>query len=127
MTKATRARLAAVVSLLVSLLLASAFGDTFRLVGTGDLRSGALAVLVVAFLAAAFGATSARLRELGVARAAAIGALAASLVAFLLLRFPSPWVDLGPFGAGPLTALAVVLLPLAQLAAILAVTRWADR
>lgn len=127
MTKTMRGRLVAVASILVALLVANAFGDTFRLVSTGDVRSGALAVVIVAALAATFGAADARMREVGIRRGAAIGALVAALVAFLLLRLPSPWIDLGPFGAGPLTAIAVVLLPLAQIAAVLAVTRWADR
>lgn len=127
MTNTMRERLVAVSALLVALLLANAFGDTFRLVGTGDLRSGVLALLSVAALAAVFGAASARMRGVAVGGAAAIGALVASLVAFLLLRMPSPWVDLGPFGAGPLTSLALVLFPLAQLSAILAVTRWSIR
>lgn len=127
MTKTTRERLAAAVSILLALLVANVLGDTFRLVSTGDLRSGVLAVSVVAALAAAFGAALGRLRGVHAGRAAAIGALVASLIAFLLLRFPSPWIDMGPFGAGPLTAIAVFLLPLAQLGAVLAVMRWADR
>lgn len=127
MTMTTRHRLLAVASMFVALFAASACGDAFRLASAGDVRSGALGVVVVAALGGGFGAASARAREAAVGRAAAVGALSAALVAFLFLRFPSPWLDLGAFGAGPLTALTLVLLPTAQLAAILAVTRWTSR
>ena len=39
----------------------------------------------------------------------------------------SPWLDLGPFGAGPITAIAVIVLPIAQLCAVFAVKRWATK
>jgi hypothetical protein len=127
MTKTTLGRLLAAASVFVAVFAATVLGDAFRLVSAGDLRGGALAAAVVAALGGAFGAAYARIREAAVGRSAAIGALTAAHAAFLLLRLSSPWIDLGAFGAGPVTAIALVLLPTAQLTAILTVTRWTAR
>jgi hypothetical protein len=127
MTTTMRSRLLAAASILAAILAATTLGDAFRLVSAGDLHGGALAALVVAALGGGFGAAHARIREAAVRRSLAIGALTALHAAFLLLRFPSPWVDLGAFGAGPITAVALVLLPTAQLIAIVTVTRWTER
>lgn len=127
MSRAARERLAGFGAIVVALLLANVLGDVLRVPHFADPRSGAIAVLAAALLGAATGAVFARLRAVAIGRTSACGALGAALVAFLLLRAPSPWIDLGPFGAGPLFAVALVLFPLAQLAAVLAVRRWADR
>ena len=130
MTPKMREGLLAAAAITAALLVATLLGDTFRLAGLGDLRAGAAAIAAAAALAAVFGAIVARVRddrETSAGRASVAAALVAALVAFLLLRFPSPWVDLGPFGAGPFTAMALVVLPLAQLAAVLSVTRWTAR
>lgn len=124
---ARRAALAAFVSVLVALLVANALGDSFRLLGSGNLRSIAFAILVVGMIGAAYGAAHGRLLDIALGRCAAIAALSATLVAFVLVRLPSPWIDLGPFGAGPITAIAVFLLPVAQLAAVFAVKRWSTK
>lgn len=124
---ARRAALVAFVSVIVALLVANALGDSFRLLGSGDLRSTALAIVVVGVVGAAYGAAHGRLLDVALGRSAAIAALSAALVAFVLVRLPSPWLDLGPFGAGPITAIAVLVLPIAQLCAVFAVKRWATK
>ena len=127
MSARLRERLVVLASLIVAVVVANVLGDVFRLPSFVGLRGGAIAVVVVASLGASGGFAMARVRDTNAARPAVAGAIVAALVAFLALRFQSPWVDLGPFGAGPLTALALVVLPLAQLASIFMVTRWTVR
>jgi hypothetical protein len=122
-----KARLAIVIgALAASIIAGDVLGDALRPAGSGDLRGGALLVCASAILGAAYAAARLRTTSLAPGRAAGAGAIVASVVAFLLLRFPSPWVDLGPFGAGPLTAVTVVVLPLAVLATVLATTAWVE-
>ena len=122
-----RQRLVVVASVVVAVVVANVVGDAFRLASFADLRGALVAVAIVAALGAGGGAALARVSRRDLRRAATTGALSAALVAFLVLRIPSPWIDLGPFGAGALTTLALVVLPLAQAVSILAVRRWIER
>lgn len=117
MTKPTRARLIGLTSIVFAVLAANAL----------DVRSAVVAVLASAALAAAFQGAAARVSDVPAGRSSAVAAISAALAAFVLVRFPSPWVDLGPFGAGPLTAIAIVVLPAAQIAALVSVSRGAWR
>src|SRR5262245_13151909 len=51
------------------------------------------------------------------------GAVIAGLTTFLLVRAPLPWLDLGPFGAGAIGELAILVAPLAQLLAVIGSVR----
>lgn len=129
MTKPARERIALGGSVLLAIVVANILGDVFHLPTFADLRSAVFGVAVAAFLGATCGAALGHLRDGGsglAKRTAATGALSAALSSFLVLRMPSPWIDLGPFGAGPLTALALVVLPVAQCAAIAAARRWSS-
>lgn len=127
MTDARRQALVTLGAVVAAIVVANVLGDAFRLASFADVRGAAVAIVIVALLGGAAGAAMARVRRTETGRSAMAGALSAAFVAFLLLRFPSPWIDLGPFGAGSVTTLALVILPLAQIAALFAVRRWIER
>lgn len=84
------------------------------------LHGGALlGAFVSAALAAAESAAFFRARL----RTAAASALVAAAVVLLVHGAPSPWLDLGPFGAGPATEIAFFLHPFAQVLGVLVARR----
>ena len=117
----------ALLSILAAVVLANVLADVLGVGRFDGLRGGVVALVASAALGAASGAILARLRSATAGKTAAIAAICAATVTFLLLRVPSPWIDLGPFGAGPLTAVALVVLPIAQIGALLGLRRWAER
>lgn len=126
MTGTMRTRLVAIAAVVVAFIVATFVDDAFRLASFGALRGYVVALVAAGAVASAFGVASARVRGTAPGRCVLVAAISAAVVAFLLLRFPSPWVDLGPLGAGPVTAIAIVVLPLAQICAALAVRRWGE-
>jgi hypothetical protein len=114
-------------SLVSAIVIANVVGDTLHLARFDGLRGAVVALATAAILGAGTGFAGARSRRTPhVTRAVAVAAICASTTAFLLLRFPSPWVDLGPFGAGPWTALALVVFPITQALATFTVYAWSD-
>lgn len=105
-----RKLLVTTVAALVALIAASVFDEAFGVANfAASTARSLLGVASSAALAAMFAAVASdeRARRRHAAAAAVFGAA----ISYVLLRGPSPWTDLGPFGAGPLTALAVGHLP----------------
>jgi hypothetical protein len=114
-------------SILAAIVAANVVHDVLRRAIVDDVRGASVALLTAALLAGTGAAFSARLRGVRVGRAAGIALVSSATVVLLLVRMPSPWIDLGPFGAGPLTRISLIVLPVAQIAAVLALRRWGER
>jgi hypothetical protein len=122
----TRSRLLALgAATLIGAAFALVGGDALGLARLGPaLDRAALGALASAGLAA--GQANVLHRALGATlpwpRRTAIAALAAATITFVLATAKTPWIALGPFGAGPLGELALIVVPLSQLLAVLATT-----
>lgn len=105
-------------AVIAALIVANVLGDAFALASFAlTVARAAAGIAAAAMLGAVSGALFGGPRGQALRTAAAAG-IACATVAFVLLRFPAPWIDLGPFGAGPATAVAVLLLPATQIAGI---------
>ena len=124
-----RASIAAAGALVAAIAVAFVLDDVAHVACFAPgIERGALGLVVVAGCAGL--ATAANARS---ARNALVAAITSSALFVLLVRSPSTWLDLGPFGAGPFTALTVIVVPITVLAgtlsaaAIAAITRGASR
>ena len=101
-------RLALVACALAALLVAIA---TDELLDAPRSEPGvvALAVGVAAILGGFVG---------GAMRTATTAGVVAAALSSLLVRAPSPWMDLGPFGAGSITKMPILVLPLSATVAV---------
>lgn len=105
----------AMAAALGGIVLAEVLDDVFGLARFGPSASGSVAGILAATLGgAAVGALVARGR-----RAVGIGGILGGTVGLLAIGAPFPWIDLGPFGAGPGGELALLVLPCALVIAAL--------